>query len=82
MDEAQKKRTMDHAELKHEIIRRLEQDLGGIASASEIKKSFKHNTRHKKAIDDAIEDMLNSETLERGWVKTGGRSKLGYWVKD
>ena len=82
MDEAQKKRTMDHAELKHEIIRRLEQELGGIASASEIKKSFKHNTRHKKAIDDALEDMLNSETLARGTVKTGGRDKVAYWVKD
>jgi hypothetical protein len=60
MDEAQKKRTMDHAEIKLEIIRRFKSDFcdpnTGDCEASlfEIKQSFRHNTKRKDAIPKAL----------------------------
>ena len=40
-----------------------------------IKSSFKHNTKHKASIADALEDMLDSGMLEKVHVETGGRGK-------
>ena len=64
------------------IARRITSDFDGSASASQIKKSFKHNTTHKKAIEDALEDMESSEMLEREYEKTGGRPKWVYRLKE
>jgi hypothetical protein len=82
IEEAEKKRELTHAELRHEIARRIASDFGGAASASEIQRSFRHNTKHKGAIDDALQDMLNSEMLERQTVKTAGRSKEVYRLRS
>jgi hypothetical protein len=81
IDEAQKKRTLDHAAIKLEIIRRLKADFRNPetgeyeASEFEIKRSFRHNTKHKKAVDDAIQDLIASGTLKKATIKTGGRHK-------
>lgn len=53
----------------------------GGASRAEIKSSFKHNTKHKAAIDDALQDMLDSGMLVKVPVETGGRGKEVYQVK-
>jgi hypothetical protein len=82
IDEAEKKRQLDHASLKLEIERRIEDDFDGEASLSEIKRSFRHNTKHKGAVDDALEDMVKSQTLETKWVDTGGRRKEVYRLRE
>jgi len=81
IDEAEKKRVLDHTELRLEIARRIA-DFGGKASAPEIKRNFRHNTKHKNAIDDALQDMVMSEMLEKVWVGTGGRNKQVYRLKE
>ena len=75
MDEAHKKRTLDHAELKREIVRRLQADFCDEASEFEIKRSFRHNTTRRDAITNALGDLADSGTLQRVCVKTGGRDK-------
>jgi hypothetical protein len=81
IDEAQKKRTLDHAGLKLEIIRRLKVDFRNPetgkyeASVFEIKRSFRHNSKHKKAVPDAIQDLIDSGTLKPAIIKTGGKHK-------
>ena len=82
IDEAEKKRVLDHTELRLEIARRIAADFGGKASAPEIKRNFRHNTKHKNAIDDALQDMVMSEMLEKVWVGTGGRNKQVYRLKE
>ena len=39
-------------------------------------KSFRHNSTHKKAVPDAVDDLLGSGTLRRLTIKTGGRNKV------
>jgi hypothetical protein len=83
MDEAEASRQLDHAELKREIARCLRSDFPDAASPSEIKKHFKHNTKHKDAINNVLLDMVNCgmiTPLEE--VKTGGRSKWVHRVID
>lgn len=82
IDEAEKKRQLDHAGLKLEIERRIVDDFDGGASLSEIKRSFRHNTKHKGAIDDALADMIQSQTLETKVIDTGGRKKQVYRFKE
>jgi hypothetical protein len=81
IEEADSQRELGHADLRREIVRRIEVKFAGGASKAEIKSSFKHNTKHKASIEDALEDMLASGLLEKGWVETGGRSKEVYRVK-
>jgi hypothetical protein len=76
IDEAQKKRTFDHAGLKLEIIRRLKVDFRNEASEFEIKRSFRHNSKHKKAVPDAIQDLIDSGTLIKDTIKTLGKPKV------
>ena len=64
------------------IARRIAAGFGGKASAPEIKRNFRHNTKHKNAIDDALQDMVMSEMLEKVWVGTGGRNKQVYRLKE
>jgi hypothetical protein len=78
IDDGDAKRQLDHAELKREIARRLRDDLGGSASVPEIKRSFRHNTKHKDALQNALIDMVGSgiiTPLEH--LKTGGRDQAG-----
>ena len=46
------------------------------ASDFEILRSFRHNSTHKKAIPDAIDDLRDSGTLKRFTISTGGRNKV------
>lgn len=78
IEEADKKRALDHAGLKREIARRLADDFPGEASLFEIKRSFRHNTKHKAAIDDALKDMESSGMVKRLRVETGGAPKWVY----
>jgi hypothetical protein len=80
IEEADGQRELNHAELRREIIRRIEVKFAGGASKAEIKKSFRHNTKHKLAIDDALDDMLASGLLECQRVETGGKPKEIYRV--
>jgi hypothetical protein len=82
IEEAEGQRELSHAELRREIIRRIEVDFSGGASKAEIKKSFRHNTKHKGSIDDALDDMLGSGLLTSEIVKTGGRGKEVYRVSE
>jgi len=76
IDEAEKKRVLDHTELRLEIARRIAADFGGKASAPEIKRNFRHNTKHKNAIHDALQDTVMSEMLEKcGSERAGATSK-------
>jgi hypothetical protein len=78
IDEAQKKKKLGHASLKLEIVRRLKVDFRGEASLFEIKRSFRHNTLHKKAVPDAVQDLFDSGTLTEAYVKTLGKPKVVY----
>ena len=82
IDKARKNRELTHAELRHEIARRLAADHNGQASESELKRSFRHNTKFKSAMDDALVDMKNSGMVEHVRVKTGGRDKMVYRLKE
>jgi hypothetical protein len=82
IDEAERQRELGHAELRREIIRRIRDDFDGAASAAQLRRSFRHNTKHKDAIDDALTDMVKTETLEKGWIETGGRKKEVYKLKQ
>jgi hypothetical protein len=82
IDKARKNRELTHAELRHEIARRLAADHNGQASEAELKRSFRHNTKFKTAMDDALIDMKNSGMVEHVCVKTGGRDKWVYRLKD
>jgi hypothetical protein len=81
IEEAEKKRKLDHAAIKLEIIRRLKANFRNPetghyeASEYEIKRSFRHNSTHKKAVPDAIQDLTDSGTLTKHVIKTLGRSK-------
>jgi hypothetical protein len=81
IDEAEKIRELSHSELRREIARCIADDFAGQVSAAEIRRSFRHNTKHKGAIKDAMDDMLESGMLECEWVKTGGRKKEVYKLK-
>ena len=81
IEEADGQRELNHAQLRHEIARRITDKFNGGASAAEIKSSFKHNTKHKASIADALEDMLDSGMLEKVHVETGGRGKSVYRLK-
>jgi hypothetical protein len=79
IDEAETKRELTHAQLRLEIERRLRaraaEDWGSLA---ELKKAFKNNTKYKKALDEALDDMYNSGTLRIERVTTKGRHKDVY----
>jgi hypothetical protein len=81
IDDAQKKKRLDHASLKLEIIRRVKADFRNPetgkyeASEAEIKRSFRHNTKHKKAVPDAIDDLIDSGTFTKHVIKTLGAPK-------
>jgi hypothetical protein len=81
IEEADSQRELNHAELRREIVRRIEVKFSGGASRAEIKSSFKNNTKHKAAIDNALQDMLDSGMLVKVHVETGGRGKEIYQVK-
>jgi len=92
IEAAQKKRRLDHANIKLEIIRRLKDDFlwtengkpikdenGKLiyqASDFEIQRSFRHNTTHKKAVPDAVDDLNASGTLKKFTIRTAGRYKV------
>lgn len=79
MDDAEKKRVLEHADLKLEIERRLRDDFSGAASLFEIRSSFRHNTKYKGAVAGALEDMIEGGILAAPEpVKTGGREKRVY----
>ena len=73
IDEAEAVRQLDHADLKREIVRRLRDDLGGAASAFEIKNSFRHNTKHKDALRNALLDMIDSGIIASSRAKRSSR---------
>ena len=78
IDKARKNRELTHAELRHEIARRLVADFfNRQASTAELKHSFRHNTKFKGAVEDALKDMRDTKMVEYVCIKTGGRDK---WV--
>jgi hypothetical protein len=81
IEEADGQRELNHAQLRREITRRITDKFNGGASAYEIKNSFKHNTKHKASVNDALEDMLGSGLLVKVRVETGGREKEVYRLK-
>ena len=81
IEEADGQRELTHAELRHEIVRRIENKFNGGASKAEIKQSFRHNTKHKGSVDHALDHMVASGLLYKQLVATGGRGKEVYRVK-
>ena len=81
IDEAEDKRQLNHAEMKLSIERKIRFVLGP-SSDFEIRQHFRHNTKHKKAVGDALEDMLGSGIFKLQLVKTGGRAKTIYWLLE
>jgi hypothetical protein len=84
IDAAQQKRRLDHASFKIEIVRRIKTDTYLIrykgetfygASDFEMRRSFRHNSTHKKAVNDALDDLRESGVLRYQMVHTGGRIK-------
>jgi hypothetical protein len=83
MHDAEAKRVLEHADLKLEIERRLRSDFPGYASLAEIKRSFRHNTKFKGAIDAVLFDMKEGgiiSPLED--ISTGGRTKKVHRLID
>jgi hypothetical protein len=83
IDSAQQKRRLDHASFKLEIVRRIKTDAYLIhykgetfygASDFDKRRSFRHNSTHKK-VNDALDDLRDSGVLLRQTIHTGGRSK-------
>jgi hypothetical protein len=76
IEDAESKREMRHAELVRQIEVRVRDKFGGEASAAEIKRTFKNNKTHKNAVNDALEDMVDSGTFVMATRETGGRNKV------
>jgi len=52
------------------------------ASLFEIKQSFRHNTKRKDAIPNALQDLKESGTFTMIQRKTGGRDKWVYHLEE
>jgi hypothetical protein len=78
IDDAQQYQLMDHQDFVQELERHFQIKFGGQASRSQIERTFRHNKKNKFAIKDALDDMVQSGTLTKGWKETGGRDKQVY----
>jgi hypothetical protein len=81
IDDATQFKEMGHQELVREIERRIATKFGGEATEYQIGRTFRHNKKHKLAVKDALEDMVNSGTFEKVKLDTDGRPKAVYRLR-
>jgi hypothetical protein len=81
INEANKYRLLEHAELRREVVALIEDAWHTGAPAltkAEITKRYKHNTKHKHALKDVFDDIEQSGTAKIEKFSTSGRLRKGF----
>ena len=78
INHAAKDKILDHAETVRAVEGRIRDEFNGSASLGDLRVSFRRNKKHRNTLQLALDDLVESQTLKKELVKTGGRNKYVY----
>jgi hypothetical protein len=78
INHAAKDKVFDHADTVREVERRIRDEFKGAASLGDLRVSFRRNKKARNTLQLALDDLIESRTLVKEFVETGGRNKYVY----